>query len=177
MLTYVHSIVTTSEFAKNVTRENLPSTLTKPFHVIPHGRDFPSFAVSAVKPIQGKKVKLLMLGTIVRSKGSDFILPILEKFPNFEIHLLGKLAGIEIKHPRFYEYGAYKRDEISLKIEKIKPSWGLLLSIWPETWCHTLTEMWAIGLPVVASAALKLVFPNSKWNASASRNNHLEIPK
>jgi GT2 family glycosyltransferase len=150
MLTNVHSIVTTSEFSKNVTRQNLPATLAKPFHVIPHGRDFPSFAVSAVKPIQGKKVKLLMLGTIVKSKGSEFILPILEKFPNFEVHLLGKLTGIEIKHPRFYEYGAYKRDEISLKIEKIKPSWGLLLSIWPETWCHTLTEMWAVGLPVIA---------------------------
>jgi GT2 family glycosyltransferase/glycosyltransferase involved in cell wall biosynthesis len=150
MLTYVHSIVTTSEFAKNVTIQNLPSTLGKPFHVIPHGRNFPSFAVSAVKPKQGKKVKLLMLGTIARSKGSDFILPILEKFQNFEVHLLGKLSGIEIKHPRFYEYGAYKRDELSLEIERIKPSWGLLLSIWPETWCHTLTEMWAFGLPVVA---------------------------
>jgi len=23
------------------------------------------------------------------------------------------------------------------------------LSIWPETWCHTLTELWAVGLPVV----------------------------
>ena len=25
-----------------------------------------------------------------------------------------------------------------------------MFSIWNETWCHTLTEMWACGLPVMA---------------------------
>lgn len=150
MLSHVHSIITTSEFAKNVTIQNLPSALNKPFHVIPHGRDFTHFSSLAQRPESGKNIRLLMLGTIVKSKGSDFILPILEKFSNFEIHLLGKLADTEITHPRFFEYGAYRRDEVSLEIEKINPSWGLLLSIWPETWCHTLTEMWANGVPVIA---------------------------
>ena len=150
MLTHVHSIITTSEFAKYVTIKNLPVALDKPFHVIPHGRDFTNFASSSQRPREGENIRLLMLGTIVRSKGSNFILPILEKFPNFEIHLLGKLEGCDITHPRYYEYGNYKRDELSLEIAKIKPSWGLLLSIWPETWCHTLTEMWASGIPVVA---------------------------
>ena len=150
LLSHVHSIITTSEFAKNVTIQNLPSALNKPFHVIPHGRDFTHFSSLAQRPESGKNIRLLMLGTIVKSKGSDFILPILEKFSNFEIHLLGKLADTEITHPRFFEYGAYRRDEVSLEIEKINPSWGLLLSIWPETWCHTLTEMWANGVPVIA---------------------------
>ena len=27
---------------------------------------------------------------------------------------------------------------------------GAVFSIWNETWCHTLTEMWTCGLPVMA---------------------------
>lgn len=32
----------------------------------------------------------------------------------------------------------------------IQPHFGIVLSIWAETFCHTLTEMWACGLPVAA---------------------------
>src|SRR5690606_21958334 len=35
-------------------------------------------------------------------------------------------------------------------VEKIRPSVGMILSIWPETYCHTLTEMWSCGIPVLA---------------------------
>lgn len=150
MLENVHTIVTTCEFAKQVTTKNLPSTSMKPFHVIPHGRDFDCFRSYSEKPKEDTNLKLLMLGTIVKSKGSDFILPILEAFLNIEIHLLGKLPDKGITHPRLYCHGPYDREEVSSKISEIRPSWGLLLSIWPETWCHTLTEMWANGIPVVA---------------------------
>ena len=34
---------------------------------------------------------------------------------------------------------------------KIKPSLSLIASIWPETYCHTLTESWALGIPVLVS--------------------------
>lgn len=150
MLIGVNSLITTSDFAKQVTTQNLPITLDKPFHIIPHGRDFTSFACASKRPSEEKNIRLLMLGTIVKSKGSDFILPILEEFSNVEVHLLGELLDTNISHPRLYYHGTYKRDELHLAIEKINPSWGLLLSIWPETWCHTLTEMWANGIPVIA---------------------------
>jgi glycosyltransferase involved in cell wall biosynthesis len=35
-------------------------------------------------------------------------------------------------------------------VQQIKPHIGGILSIWPETFCHTLTELWACGLPVLA---------------------------
>ena len=35
------------------------------------------------------------------------------------------------------------------KVAEIKPHLGAVLSIWPETWCHTLTELWSCGVPVI----------------------------
>ena len=35
------------------------------------------------------------------------------------------------------------------EVEKIKPHFIGLFSIWPETYCHTLTESWGCGIPVL----------------------------
>jgi len=64
-----------------------------------------------------------------------------------EFHLLGAvsrdLAGVGVQH------GKYDRASFASFVEKMRPSVGMILSIWPETYCHTLTEMWACGIPVL----------------------------
>ena len=49
------------------------------------------------------------------------------------------------------QHGAYDRDKFVSRVQAIKGPVhvGAVLSIWPETYCHTLTELWAAGLPVV----------------------------
>jgi glycosyltransferase involved in cell wall biosynthesis len=47
-------------------------------------------------------------------------------------------------------HGTYDRPRFSELTRAIGPHFGVVLSIWPETFCHTLTEMWASGLPVAA---------------------------
>jgi len=46
-------------------------------------------------------------------------------------------------------HGPYSRSEFSEKVSNIAPDIAAVLSIWPETYCHTLTECWATGLPVL----------------------------
>ena len=34
----------------------------------------------------------------------------------------------------------------------MSPDVGLVLSIWPETYCHTLTELWMCNVPVIGTS-------------------------
>ncbi|MFH7587938.1 transposase [Oceanimonas smirnovii] len=47
------------------------------------------------------------------------------------------------------EHGPYHRNGLAERVRAIRPHAGAVFSVWPETWCHTLTEMWAAGLPVL----------------------------
>lgn len=150
MLSHFTSYVTTSQFAKDLILSNFKIDSKKAFDVIHHGRDFDSFKSFSRAPSNLEPIKLLMLGTITASKGGDYVIPLLDQFHNIEIHVVGDLPSTTTKHPRLHIYGKYKRELLSEKIAHIKPSWGLILSTWPETWCHTLTELWSCGLPVIA---------------------------
>src|SRR3546814_10325487 len=46
------------------------------------------------------------------------------------------------------DHGAYERTQFAELAGAIKPHIAVVLSIVPETRCHTLTESWATGIPV-----------------------------
>ena len=48
-------------------------------------------------------------------------------------------------------HGTFQRDDFYKKVAKIKPSFIGIFSIWPETFCHTLTEAWSCGIPVIGT--------------------------
>jgi glycosyltransferase involved in cell wall biosynthesis len=96
-----------------------------------------------------ERVKVIVPGNISQAKGALLIKKMIEedKKNQLEFHFLGKVAselnGVGIHH------GTYTREDIVGKIKEIKPHVGVVLSLWPETFCHTLTEMWAAGIPVL----------------------------
>lgn len=96
---------------------------------------------------------MLLPGHIARSKGAEVLLQLAshKALGRVEWHVLGTLAP-EFQ-PRMPEnvivHGAYHREAFNDHVAQIRPHVGAVLSIWPETWCHTLTELWAAGLPVV----------------------------
>lgn len=149
-LSYPYTFITTSETAKKIFESVYYDSVRDNIQLIPHGRDFEKFKMLALPPNPIKKIKLITLGTITKSKGADHLLPILTAFPNIEIHVVGQLEVTSHNHERLKIYGKYKRDKLSTLIEDIKPNWGLILSIWPETWCHTLTELWSCGIPTIS---------------------------
>ena len=68
---------------------------------------------------------------------------------SWEFHILGTCdfpagTGDAVIH------GAYEREDFQTHVRRINPHIGAALSIWPETYLHTLSEMWAAGLPVLA---------------------------
>jgi glycosyltransferase involved in cell wall biosynthesis len=155
MLSGCDAFVTTSAGVKEILSKNLPilAERSQDFHVIPHGRDFDHFLAPARAPRRREPLRALVAGNITESKGLDTLLEMLrlDEDEHIELHVIGTGRESLIKHPRVRNHGAYARKDFDKLVAKIKPHVGLVLSIWPETFCHTLTECWAAGVPVVGS--------------------------
>lgn len=145
----VDAFVTTADFVADLFASNFRSINRDAIAVIPHGRDFPALGILSGLPDPGEKLRVLVLGNISAAKGATLIRSMIENgAENYvEFHFLGavapELTGSGVQH------GVYDRDDVVQKIGKIAPHVGVVLSIWPETHCHTLTEMWAAGVPVL----------------------------
>lgn len=150
MLKKCDAFVTTSQYAKNVLSENYPFLKKKIFLVVPHGRNFSKYGVVNKKIENNNVVKLLIPGNITQAKGGKIIGELASKSKelNIEIHILGKVAS-NVDTSNCILHGEYSRENFVEKVNYIDAHIGGIFSIWPETHCHTLTELWAAGLPVI----------------------------
>mgnify|MGYP001474348102 CR=1 FL=1 len=150
-LSFCDAFITTSPNARDTILRNVPELPEERFHVIPHGRDFATFvAPSSRATSTARRVRILVPGNISRAKGSDIILALLDrdKDERLEFHVLGS-SNFGAQHPRLILHGPYHRGDFAAHVERIAPDVGAVFSIWDETWCHTLTELWSIGLPAM----------------------------
>ena len=66
--------------------------------------------------------------------------------------MLGNLPrDAYLDRPHVIYHGSYERKDLPSNLRRIGASYAMICSIWPETYCHTLTEAWLCGLPVLAS--------------------------
>jgi glycosyltransferase involved in cell wall biosynthesis len=152
MLGACDAFVTTSESARALIQRHLPATVEKPFSIIEHGRDFGGFDRLGRFPDRGERVRVLVPGNISATKGAHILqgMQALNADGQFEFHLIGDHVRELRGTPNLVLHGAYERADFPTIATAISPHFGAVLSIWAETFCHTLTEMWAAGLPVVA---------------------------
>lgn len=123
------------------------------FKIIEHGRDFPNISKTYYEiPSKEKSIKILCIANNLDiMKGSNVIKNIKNQDVDdlIEFHFLGNcknnLENFGIVH------GKYERNEFYDKIYEIKPSFIGIFSIWPESFCHTLTESWSCYIPVIGS--------------------------
>lgn len=149
------AFVTTSPDAKSRLQSLLPVLRDRDddFRVIPHGRDFPVFESLAAPPTPGEPLRVLVPGAFTPDKGSDIVTTMAEIDGGRTVvfHVLGMthMRIADLARPGLVFHGPYARNDFSARIREIRPSFAVVLSPWPETWCHTLTEGWSVGLPVV----------------------------
>jgi len=144
------AFVSTSEAAREIIRENFPELARKPFELIRHGRDFARFGSCAAELDPESRLRILVPGSITSAKGARIVAELASRAgaQGLEIHVLGSMLCDE-QVDGIIEHGAYYREDFMARAEEIRPHLGAVLSIWPETWCHTLTELWAAGVPAV----------------------------
>ena len=152
-LSYVDACITTCEDARSIYTTTYPELKATPFHVIEHGRDFEAQENLAHTPHPQEKLRVLIPGHLTQHKGADFIAQLIDidnkHLQQLEFHFLGNL-------PQRYEHlgvwhGTYKREEFQQRVREIGCHVMGIFSVWAETYCHTLSEAWACGVPVVAS--------------------------
>ncbi|MGB6087414.1 glycosyltransferase family 2 protein, partial [Parvibaculum sp.] len=144
--------ITTAESAKEIISRTYPFLRERPFHVIPHGRDFDRFEKLTPQIESDTKIRIVIPGNISVAKGGKIIEELGRRASeeNLEIHVLGDV-GVDVSLPTdVISHGVYAREKFADRIREIRPHIGGVFSIWPETYCHTLTELWSCGIPVIA---------------------------
>lgn len=170
-LSLCDAFVTTNSQAKALVLKKYPQLATKPFVVIEHGRNFAHWANLGCEPRPGEKLRLLCPGNISLAKGLALICELATNYADkLEIHILGKVSNELVLPANVVLHGSYAREQFLTLVAQIQPHCGAVLSIWPETWCHTLTELWAVGLPVVGlpfgAVAQRIHQHNAGWVAA-----------
>ena len=147
------AFVTTTEGTRQIILTHYPFLRNTSFSVIEHGRDLPSPTLLGRPPRPNEPVKILCLGNLDYQKGSKLIGDLgrlnAENGGRLEFHFLGTIDHHLKDVGRFH--GRYDRDTFLDRIRAIQPHFGAVLSIWAETYSHTLTEFWVAGIPVIGS--------------------------
>lgn len=144
--------VTTSQSSAAIIKKIYPFLDERHFAVIPHGRDFARMEQFCADLNPDEPIRLLVPGNLSPAKGLHVVISLgkLAAEQAIELHVMGnmpeatKCVGFAITN-----HGPYKREQFADLVEKIKPQLGGIFSICPETYCHTLTELWACGIPVL----------------------------
>jgi glycosyltransferase involved in cell wall biosynthesis len=123
--------------------------------VIPH-EDDTAMAEPPPVPCVSGMVRVCVAGAIGLHKGFHVLLACARDAKHRNLDLTFVVAGTTIDDPRLMETGhvfvtgPYQPDEAVALIRDQGAALALLPSIWPETWCLGLTELWRAGLRVAA---------------------------
>lgn len=179
-LEYCDKFITTSQSTKSVLLQNFPNLSEKKFHIIEHGRDFSKYT-EFKKRITRRSINIVVFGVLNRPKGLSIIESILEHNTKCElkINILGNPKN------SFFDFlqkkgailhGEYQRDHLPYHIARINPFLAIIPSLWPETFCHTLTEAWALGIPVLGSSlgavGERIRYHNGGWTLPPVDGRH-----
>lgn len=146
--------VTTSKYTADRLIAFYP--IVRDIRIIEHGRDLPEDtkhqASSNADQQTSKSLRLVAIGALNKSKGAkelEQLLELSERDNRISIDIYGKVDH-SFRRLHRHSKGAYTRDSIIDILRQKNYDAGLLLSKWPETYCHTLTEYWFAALPVIA---------------------------
>lgn len=132
-----------------------PALAARPRHVIPHG--FVPFATPAPAAVPRRpraRPRVLVLGRINGGKGADLLDALLPRLAGaVDLHLLGCGQAGERYFGRSHVHIEldYARDHLPALIARIDPDLALMPATVAETHSYTLSELRALGVPVLAT--------------------------
>lgn len=118
--------------------------------VVPNGID--TVQAKAFEP--GQRLTVVVLGSLAAHKGADLLFDAIPQILEFaDVHLIGcGSGGDRFRHfPGVCTVPEFRHEELAGLIFACRPHVGLLLSVVPETFSYTLSELWALGVVPVAT--------------------------
>ena len=149
------AIVSTSSELKKLFAEIFPDARSK-LRIIEHGRDLERHDHGEHDKTEKKPLPIAFIGHLTEAKGAKLIGQLLdhnvEAGEPFVFHFFGWIdPSFSLPETGMVAHGKYQREELPELLAEVHPTAILIPSIWPETFCHTLTEAWANGIPVLAT--------------------------
>ncbi|MBK8337378.1 MAG: glycosyltransferase [Sterolibacteriaceae bacterium] len=135
-----------------------PPILDRRCRIVPHGIGPETVASGAARPVAhrvpGERLRLVVPGRLLPHKGLGLFSQALPGLlAHTDILLLGcgqfgapfeNIPGIEIVH-------TFSQGDLARHVAAFGPHAALMMSVVPESFSYTLSEMFALGLPVLAT--------------------------
>jgi GT2 family glycosyltransferase len=133
-----------------------PETRGLNWQIIGHGSSLPlPVPAAAMPPSARTRLRVLVPGRIANGKGERLLRQLAADLaPELELIVLGcGSAGMAL----FAANGVhvqlnYRHADLPALVRELAPDLALLPSTVAETWSYTLSEMWQLGIPVLATA-------------------------
>jgi GT2 family glycosyltransferase/glycosyltransferase involved in cell wall biosynthesis len=124
------------------------------FRVIPHGYGHALSKVATAEHSPDERLRILVMGQLSQLKGAELLrgsLTALNKFA--DIWLLGaREVGESFQFkPGVHVESEYEMADLPKHVANVNPHVALLMSIAPETFNYTLSELMMLGVPVAAT--------------------------
>ena len=151
------ALVAPSESVVARYRELVPEWATQSMRVIPHGLSrglIESLAPSRTESESHERLQVVVTGRLTPEKGADILSEVIGLAAEFaDFHLLGTgdsgkrfegMQGVKVQR-------SYRQEELGGLLRALAPDVAMLLSVVPETFSYTLSELQAAGVPVIAT--------------------------
>lgn len=145
-------LITTSKYAADKIQSFFPEA--GDITIIEHGRNLVACSeyTSPIERHDENTLRIAAIGAHNKAKGGEELEKLLgfsEVDGSVEIDIYGNVdprLGLLANKTKGY----YERESISSILSSGNYDAGIILSRWPETYCHTLSEYWMASLPVIA---------------------------
>ena len=150
-------VVAPSESVRSRWQQLAPGLADYPVTVIGHGLpawELDAFADHRWEARETAQLHLIVLGVLSDHKGGKTLKRLMpELLKRYRVTLLGtgEDAPSFGKHPNLTVVKWYQLPDLPEKLQTLQPDVGLLLSTVPETFSYTLSELFAAGIPPVAT--------------------------
>ena len=147
-------IVSPSKSVSHHMKTLVPKLRDKQFRIIHHGISFKPVLTNDNPGYDSSKIRIIILGSLVLHKGRKLleeIYPELHNIVDFYLVGCGEDGMIFMEKPGIYLIPQYAYEKLPEIVNSINPHIGLLLSIVPETYSYTLSELLILNIPTVVT--------------------------
>lgn len=147
-----------TEYSRNISMSIYPSIIESKTTIlpIPLPDQFLPVAKRVTKHDRGEVLRVALLGNFLRKKGASVAISIFSQLSseNYEFHIIGRAEGDyervlnDWPNKNVIYHGAYKMGDYGILSSC---DVALNLSLWPETYCISLSESWKAGVVPIAS--------------------------
>ncbi|HSS28853.1 MAG TPA: glycosyltransferase, partial [Usitatibacter sp.] len=131
-----------------------PRLAAVPMHLIPHGIDMDVAKLAFVAPPPGARLKLVVLGRLSLQKGMELLRAAKDGLASLaDVVIVGGGGnGAALAQACGWQcIEKYELEDLPRILAGIAPHAAILASIVPETFSYTLSELWALGIPPLAT--------------------------